>query len=76
MRPLVLRDIAESWKCTNPRYRGWTTKYMHTPRAHWSSSISFPAMSTRLRGRECSATAIRALIKKLITAELPKKASQ
>ncbi|MCB1867994.1 MAG: RNA polymerase factor sigma-54 [Gammaproteobacteria bacterium] len=74
MRPLVLRDIAESLEMHESTISRVTTqKYMHTPQGTLEFKYFFSSHVNTAAGGECSATAIRALIKKLITAELPKK---
>lgn len=50
-----------------------TKKYMHTPRGIFELKYFFSSHVSTASGGECSATAIRALIKKLIAAEMPKK---
>jgi RNA polymerase sigma-54 factor len=48
-------------------------KYMHTPRGIFELKYFFSSHVSTSSGGECSATAIRALIKKLIAAENPNK---
>jgi len=74
MRPLVLRDIAEALDMHESTISRVTTqKYMHTPQGTLEFKYFFSSHVSTTGGGECSATAIRALIKKLIDAELPKK---
>ncbi|MEJ1334951.1 MAG: RNA polymerase factor sigma-54 [Candidatus Sedimenticola sp. (ex Thyasira tokunagai)] len=74
MRPLVLRDIAEALEMHESTISRVTTqKYMHTPRGTLEFKYFFSSHVSTVGGGECSATAIRALIKKLVAAELPKK---
>ncbi|MEW8014771.1 MAG: RNA polymerase factor sigma-54 [Candidatus Sedimenticola endophacoides] len=74
MRPLVLRDIAEALDMHESTISRVTTqKYMHTPRGTLEFKYFFSSHVSTAGGGECSATAIRALIKKLIAAELPKR---
>ncbi len=74
MRPLVLRDIAEALDMHESTISRVTTqKYMHTPRGTLEFKYFFSSHVSTAGGGECSATAIRALIKKLVAAELPKK---
>ncbi|HXK55630.1 MAG: RNA polymerase factor sigma-54 [Gammaproteobacteria bacterium] len=74
MRPLVLRDIADALDMHESTISRVTTqKYMHTPQGTLEFKYFFSSHVGTAGGGECSATAIRALIKKLITAELPKK---
>ncbi|TMO86525.1 RNA polymerase factor sigma-54, partial [Pseudoalteromonas ruthenica] len=46
-----------------------TQKYMHTPRGIYELKYFFSSHVSTENGGECSSTAIRALIKKLIAAE-------
>lgn len=74
MKPLVLRDIAEDVDMHESTISRVTTqKYMHTPRGIFEFKYFFSSHVNTAAGGECSATAIRALIKKLIAAETPKK---
>ncbi len=74
MRPLVLRDIAEAVEMHESTISRVTThKYMHTPKGTLEFKYFFSSHVSTSGGGECSATAIRALIKKLIGAEKPNK---
>jgi len=74
MRPLVLRDIAEALEMHESTIsRGTTQKYMHSPRGTFEFKYFFSSHVGTAAGGECSATAIRALIKKLVAAEKPEK---
>ncbi|MCU7803338.1 MAG: RNA polymerase factor sigma-54 [Candidatus Thiodiazotropha sp. (ex Lucinoma borealis)] len=74
MKPLVLRDIAEALEMHESTISRVTTqKYMHTPRGTLEFKFFFSSHVSTSAGGECSSTAIRALIKKLIAAELPAK---
>ena len=74
MKPLVLRDIAEALEMHESTISRVTTqKYMHTPRGTLEFKYFFSSHVSTAGGGECSATAIRALIKKLIAAEKPNK---
>ncbi len=74
MRPLVLRDIAEALDMHESTISRVTTqKYMHSPRGTFEFKYFFSSHVGTAAGGECSATAIRALIKKLIAAEKPEK---
>ncbi|MET0014920.1 MAG: RNA polymerase factor sigma-54 [Sedimenticola sp.] len=74
MRPLVLRDIAEVLDMHESTISRVTTqKYMHTPRGTLEFKYFFSSHVSTAGGGECSATAIRALIKKLVAAEKPNK---
>lgn len=70
MRPLVLHDIAEAVEMHESTISRVTTqKYMHTPRGIFELKYFFSSHVSTSSGGECSSTAIRALIKKLIAAE-------
>lgn len=74
MKPLVLRDIAESVEMHESTISRVTTqKYMYTPRGIFEFKYFFSSHVGTSDGGECSATAIRAIIKKLIAAENPAK---
>ena len=70
MKPMVLRDIAEELEMHESTISRVTTmKYMHTPRGVLEFKYFFSSHVSTASGGECSATAIRAIIKKLIAAE-------
>jgi RNA polymerase sigma-54 factor len=74
MKPLVLRDIAEALEMHESTISRVTTqKYMHTPRGTFEFKYFFSSHVSTASGGEASATAIRALIRKLIGAEKPNK---
>src|SRR5699024_8296116 len=74
MRPLVLHDIAEAVSMHESTISRITTnKYMHTPRGIYELKYFFSSHVATSNGGECSATAIRAFIKKLVAAEEPRK---
>ncbi|MFQ5659695.1 MAG: RNA polymerase factor sigma-54 [Gammaproteobacteria bacterium] len=74
MKPLVLHDIAESLDMHESTISRVTTrKYMHTPRGIFELKYFFSSHVSTDFGGVCSSTAIRALIKKLISAETPHK---
>ena len=74
MKPLVLRDIAEQLSMHESTISRVTTqKYMHTPRGIVEFKYFFSSHVGTADGGECSAIAIRAMIKKLITEEDPGK---
>lgn len=74
MKPLVLHDIAEAVEMHESTISRVTTqKYMHTPRGIYELKYFFSSHVSTGSGGECSSTAIRAMIKKLIAAEEPKK---
>ena len=70
MKALVLNDIAEELSMHESTISRVTTrKYMHTPRGIFELKYFFSSHVSTASGGECSSTAIRALIKKLIAAE-------
>ncbi len=74
MKPLVLRDIADELELHESTISRVTTqKYMHTPRGVFEFKYFFSSHVGTADGGECSATAIRAMIKKLIDKEDPRK---
>ncbi|MGD8998824.1 MAG: RNA polymerase factor sigma-54 [Granulosicoccaceae bacterium] len=74
MKALVLHDIAEAVGMHESTISRVTTrKYMHTPRGIYELKYFFSSHVSTANGGECSSTAIRALIKKLIAAEEPRK---
>ncbi|MGB5260970.1 MAG: RNA polymerase factor sigma-54, partial [Gammaproteobacteria bacterium] len=74
MKPLVLRSIAETIEMHESTVSRVTTrKYMHTPRGIFEFKFFFSSHVATDAGGECSATAIRAIIKKLVAAENPAK---
>jgi len=74
MQPMVLRDIAESLEMHESTISRVTShKYMHTPRGILEFKYFFSSHVSTADGGECSATAIRAIIKKLVAAEKQEK---
>ncbi len=74
MKPLVLHEIAEAVEMHESTISRVTTqKYMHTPRGMFELKYFFSSHVATTSGGECSSTAIRALIKKLVAAENPRK---
>jgi RNA polymerase sigma-54 factor len=74
MKPLVLHEIAEQVEMHESTISRVTTqKYMHTPRGVFELKYFFSSHLATTSGGECSSTAIRALIKKLVAAENPRK---
>ncbi len=70
MQPMVLRDIAEKLEMHESTISRVTTlKYMHTPRGILEFKYFFSSHVSTADGGECSATAIRAIIKKFVAAE-------
>ncbi|WP_347332790.1 RNA polymerase factor sigma-54 [Marinimicrobium locisalis] len=74
MRPLVLHDIAELVDMHESTISRVTTqKYMHTPQGIFELKYFFSSHVSTESGGECSSTAIRAMIKKLVASESPQK---
>ncbi len=74
MQPMVLRDIAELLEMHESTISRVTThKYMHTPRGIFEFKYFFSSHVSTADGGACSATAIRAIIKKLVAAEKQNK---
>jgi RNA polymerase sigma-54 factor len=74
MQPMVLRDIAEQLEMHESTISRVTTqKYMHTPRGILEFKYFFSSHVNTDNGGECSATAIRAIIRKFVAAEKPEK---
>ena len=74
MRPLILAEIAEQIDMHESTVsRATTRKYMHTPRGVFELKYFFSSHVATAEGGECSSTAIRALIKKLVQGENSKK---
>ncbi len=74
MKPMVLNDVAESVEMHESTISRVTTqKFMHTPRGIFELKYFFSSHVNTESGGECSSTAIRALIKKLVAAENPAK---
>ena len=70
MKPMVLNDVAldvDMHESTISRVT--TQKFMHTPRGIFELKYFFSSHVSTDNGGECSSTAIRALIKKLVAAE-------
>jgi RNA polymerase sigma-54 factor len=70
MRPLVLREIAETLDLHESTVSRVTTqKFMATPRGIFELKYFFGSHVATDTGGACSATAIRALLKQLVSAE-------
>ncbi|MCB1622374.1 MAG: RNA polymerase factor sigma-54 [Thiothrix sp.] len=70
MKPLILRDIAEELDMHESTIsRVTTNKYMLTPRGIFEFKYFFSSQLETDTGSGCSSTAIRAMIRQLITAE-------
>ncbi|MCK5918148.1 MAG: RNA polymerase factor sigma-54 [Cocleimonas sp.] len=74
MKPMVLKDLAKQLELHESTISRVTTqKYMHTPRGVYEFKYFFSSHIRTSTGGACSATAIQAMIKKLITSEPSKK---
>ena len=74
MRPMVLREIAQTLDLHESTISRVTTqKFMRTPRGIFELKYFFGSHVGTDTGGVCSATAIRALIKQLVSAEEGKK---
>ncbi|MFT7559854.1 MAG: RNA polymerase sigma-54 factor [Flavobacteriales bacterium] len=74
MKPMVLHDVAEIVEMHESTISRVTTqKYMHTPQGIFELKYFFSSHVATDTGGECSSTAIRAIIKKLVAAENTKK---
>ncbi len=72
MRPLVLREIAEELDMHESTISRVTTrKYLHTPRGTFEFKYFFSSGVSTEDGGSASATAVQALIRKLISEEDP-----
>ena len=74
MKPMVLNQVAEVVEMHESTISRVTTqKFLHTPRGVFELKYFFSSHVGTDTGGECSSTAIRALIKKLVVAENPVK---
>lgn len=74
MKPMVLHDVAEEVGMHESTISRVTTqKYMHTPKGIFELKYFFSSHVNTASGGECSSTAIRAMIKKLVVEEPAKK---
>ncbi len=74
MKPLILRDISERLGVHESTVsRATAHKYMHTPRGLFELKYFFSSHVGTTSGGIASATAIQAMIKRLITEEKPNK---
>ncbi|HEY9037049.1 MAG TPA: RNA polymerase factor sigma-54 [Pseudomonadales bacterium] len=74
MKPMVLADISTQLELHESTVsRATTRKYMHTPRGIFELKYFFSSHVSTSEGGECSATAIRAIIRKLVGEENPRK---
>jgi RNA polymerase sigma-54 factor len=74
MKPLVLANIAETVGMHESTISRVTNqKYMHTPQGVFELKYFFSSHVGTASGGECSSTAVRTMIKKLITEESARK---
>ena len=74
MKPMVLHDVAEIVDMHESTISRVTTqKFMHTPQGIFELKYFFSSHVATESGGECSSTAIRAIIKKLVAAENQRK---
>jgi RNA polymerase sigma-54 factor len=74
MKPLVLRDVAESIGMHESTVsRVTTNKYMHTPRGVFEFKFFFSSHLSTVDGDDKSSTSVRAKIRKHVGAENPAK---
>ncbi|QDQ40451.1 RNA polymerase factor sigma-54 [Legionella geestiana] len=74
MKPLILNHVAQALDMHESTISRVTTqKFMHTPRGVFELKYFFSSHVATATGGECSSTAIRAFIRKLIAAENTKK---
>ncbi|WP_091960791.1 RNA polymerase factor sigma-54 [Marinospirillum celere] len=74
MKPMVLADIANAIEMHESTVsRATTQKYIHTPRGIFELKYFFSSHVSTAEGGEASSTAIRAMIKKHLSSEPPKK---
>ncbi|WP_297189151.1 RNA polymerase factor sigma-54 [uncultured Porticoccus sp.] len=74
MKPMVLADIAERLELHESTISRVTTqKYIDTPQGVFELKYFFSSHVSTDAGGECSSTAIRAMLKKMVSAENPGK---
>jgi RNA polymerase sigma-54 factor len=74
MKPLILRDISEALDLHESTISRVTTqKYMHTPRGTVEFKYFFSSHLSTTSGGECSSTAIRSQIRRMIAEESARK---
>lgn len=74
MKPMVLADIAQAVDMHESTISRVTTqKFLHSPRGIFELKYFFSSHVNTESGGEASSTAIRALVKKMISAENPAK---
>lgn len=74
MKPLVLRDVAEQLDIHESTVsRATANKYMQTPRGIFELKYFFSSHVSTTDGGSASATAIQAMIRRMVAAETPHK---
>lgn len=74
MKPMVLRDVSEQLGVHESTVsRATSAKYMHTPRGLFELKYFFSSHVATVEGGQCSATAIQAMIRRMIRDEAPNK---
>ena len=74
MKPMILADVAQAIEMHESTVSRVTSqKYMHTPRGVFELKYFFSSQLRTEQGEDASSTAIRALLKKLVAAENPRK---
>ncbi|MES1954573.1 RNA polymerase factor sigma-54 [Salinisphaera hydrothermalis] len=74
MKPLVLRDVAEQLDIHESTVsRATANKYMQTPRGIFELKYFFSSHVSTTDGGSASATAIQAMIKRMVASEAPNK---
>ncbi|AWN16496.1 RNA polymerase factor sigma-54 [Salinisphaera sp. LB1] len=74
MKPLVLRDVAEQLDIHESTVsRATANKYMQTPRGIFELKYFFSSHVSTTDGGSASATAIQAMIKRMVAGEAPNK---
>ncbi|MBP9032647.1 MAG: RNA polymerase factor sigma-54 [Pseudomonadales bacterium] len=74
MRPMILHDVATAVNMHESTISRVTTqKYMYTPGGIFELKYFFSSHVSTAAGGECSSVAIRAIIRKLVGAENPRK---
>ncbi len=74
MKPLILKDVAEALQLHESTISRVTTqKYLMTPKGTYELKFFFSSHISSNNGQKLSSTAIKALIKKMIADEKPKK---
>ena len=74
MKPMILSDISEKLDLHESTIsRVTTSKYLATPRGIYELKYFFSSHVATATGGECSSTAVSAILKELINAEVPHK---